>query len=51
MKQETVLVVDDEPLIRCYACDVIEAAGHHTKEAGNADDAMQMIAEDGITIV
>lgn len=51
MKQETVLVVDDEALIRCYVCDVIEAAGHQTKEAGNADEAMQMLADDTFTMV
>ena len=50
-EKPTVLVVDDEPFVRLYACGVMEEAGYPTKEAGDADEAMQLIATDGITIV
>ena len=46
----TVLVVDDEPLIRLYTCGLIEEAGYQTREA-NADEAMRQLAQDGISIV
>ncbi len=50
-EKPTVLIVDDEPFVRLYACGVMEEAGYPTKEAGDADEAMQLIAADGITIV
>jgi CheY-like chemotaxis protein len=40
-----VLVVDDEPLIRLYAVDVLNDAGFDTLEAANATEAMQLLAE------
>ena len=49
--QQTVLIVDDEPIIRMYVRDVLENAGHAAKEASNAQDALKLIAEDGITLV
>jgi two-component system, response regulator PdtaR len=47
----TVLVVDDEPLIRLYACGVLEEAGYPTKEAGDAEEAMRILADGRITIL
>lgn len=38
-----VLVVDDEPLIRMYATDVLEDAGFRVVEADNADVALTML--------
>lgn len=38
-----VLVVDDEPLIRMDAVDLIEEAAFATAEAGNADEALQIL--------
>lgn len=38
-----VLVVEDEPLLRFHAVDLIEAAGFDTVEAGNADDAIAIL--------
>jgi len=49
--KQTVLIVDDEPLIRLYVRGVLEDAGHLTKEASNAEDALKLIEEDGITLV
>ena len=39
-KSVTVLVVDDEPLIRMYAVDVLEDAGFAVVEASNGEDAL-----------
>ena len=50
-EKPTVLVVDDEPFIRLFACGVMEEAGYPTKEAGDAEEAMRLLAADGITIV
>ena len=49
--KQTVLIVDDEPLIRLYVRGVLEDEGHLTKEASNAEDALKLIEEDGITLV
>jgi len=37
-EKPTVLVVDDEPFVRLYACSVMEEAGYPTKEAGDAGE-------------
>ena len=50
-EKPTVLVVDDEPLIRLYACGVMEEAGYPTKEAGDAEEAMRILADGRITIL
>lgn len=39
----TVLVVEDEPLIRLSAVDLIEAAGFNVLEASNADEAIVLL--------
>ncbi len=39
----TVLVVEDEPLTRMSAIDVIEAAGYAVLEASNADEAIALL--------
>ena len=49
--KQTVLIVDDEPLIRLYVRGVLEDAGHLAKEASNAEDALRLIHEDGNTLV
>jgi CheY-like chemotaxis protein len=38
-----VLVVDDEPLVRMYAVDVLSDAGHVVFEAGDANEALALI--------
>lgn len=43
-----VLVVEDEPLIRLAAIDVLEDAGFVVIEAANADVAMDIIAAETI---
>ena len=49
--KKTVLIVDDEPLIRMYVREVLEDAGYQAKEASNAHDALELINDDGITLV
>ena len=49
--KQTVLIVDDEPLIRMYVRGVLEDAGYQAKEASNAQDALHLINNDGITLV
>ncbi|ACF00196.1 response regulator [Rhodopseudomonas palustris] len=47
-----VLVVEDEPLLRMNAVDMIEAAGFHVLEAGSADDAIEVLEKrDDICLV
>ena len=43
----TVLVVDDEPLIRWAVREILEDAGYGVVEAGSAREAMSRIAEAG----
>jgi CheY-like chemotaxis protein len=50
-EKQTVLIVDDEPIIRLLVRQILEDAGHEVKEASNADDALRLIADDGITVV
>ena len=38
-----VLVVEDEPLQRMHAVDIVEAAGFEVIEAGNADHAVRIL--------
>jgi len=49
--KQTVLIVDDEPLIRFLVRQILEDAGHEVKEASNADDALSLMAADGITVL
>jgi CheY-like chemotaxis protein len=50
-EKQTVLIVDDEAVIRLFVRVILEDAGHEVKEASNADDALRLIADDGITVV
>lgn len=45
----TVLVVEDDALVRMYGVDIFEEAGFNVLEAGNADDAL-MILSDGTEV-
>ena len=48
----TVLVVDDEPLIRLYAVDVLTDAGFEALEAADAEEALALLAENmAITVL
>jgi CheY-like chemotaxis protein len=38
-----VLVIEDEPLLRIDAVQVLEEAGYNTLEAGNADEAIALL--------
>ena len=41
------LVVEDEPLIRLFVCDVLEGAGLGVEEAGDADRALGLLSSLG----
>jgi CheY-like chemotaxis protein len=41
----TILVVDDEALLRMYALDVLEDYGFEVLEAQNADEALHVLGE------
>lgn len=43
MPQPTVLVVEDEPLIRMTVADDLQAAGFCVLEAGNTDEALRLL--------
>jgi CheY-like chemotaxis protein len=38
-----ILVVEDEPLVRMFAADILAEAGYAVLEAGTADEALQII--------
>ncbi|MER0238589.1 response regulator [Fulvimarina sp. MAC8] len=40
-----VLVVEDDPLLRMDAIDIVEDAGYRAHEAANADEAMELLCE------
>jgi CheY-like chemotaxis protein len=40
-----VLVIEDEPLLRLDAVQMLEDAGYHTLEAGNADEAIALLED------
>jgi CheY-like chemotaxis protein len=42
----TVLVVDDEPLVRMDLVDMLEAAKYHTREASCAAEAVEILEQD-----
>jgi CheY-like chemotaxis protein len=51
-KRPVVLIVEDEFLLRMHAVDMIEAAGFVVVEAGNADEAIEVLeARPDITVV
>jgi CheY-like chemotaxis protein len=41
--QPTVLIVDDDPIVRMIAVDFVEASGFLTVEANNADEAIAIL--------
>ncbi|KKB81313.1 hypothetical protein VW35_02500 [Devosia soli] len=43
---ETVLVVDDEPLVRMIAVEILEDLGYHVVEAGDGPEAMRHLNSD-----
>jgi len=50
--REVVLVVEDDPILRLNAVDIVEEAGFIALEATNADDAISLLeARDDIRIV
>jgi CheY-like chemotaxis protein len=44
---ETVLVVEDEPSIRGLACEMLEAHGYRTLDAGSAEEALGLAVRHG----
>ena len=51
MAKNTLLVVDDEAVIRTYVRDLLQEAGYAVKEAANAHEAIGVLEEDGIIAV
>jgi CheY-like chemotaxis protein len=51
MPVASVLIVDDEPLIRAYARTIVEEAGYAAAEARDAADAMRALAEEAVDVV
>jgi CheY-like chemotaxis protein len=43
---ETILVVDDEPLVRMVAIDVLEEHGYRVLDAGDGPEALRMLRSD-----
>ncbi len=39
----TVLIVEDEPLVRMHGCDMLESAGYDVLEAETADEALSLL--------
>ena len=46
MRKTTILVIEDEPLIRMTIADDLERAGFAVLEAGNAEEALRLLADD-----
>lgn len=51
MAKNTLLVVDDEPSSRMYVRELLQEAGYAVQEAANADDAIDLLEDDGIIAV
>ena len=49
--QETILIVDDEKIVRQLLISILSAAGYPCIEAGNADDALQQLKNRDVSIV
>jgi CheY-like chemotaxis protein len=47
----SVLVVDDEPLLRQFMCEVLKEAGYAVAEAGSPDEALMLLAARAFTVV
>jgi CheY-like chemotaxis protein len=47
---ETILVVDDEVLIRMVICDYLRECGYRVLEAANADEAMLVLQQDDVAL-
>ncbi len=48
---KVILVVDDEPLLRCFVRAILEDIGYAVKEAANVHDALVLLDADGIDVV
>jgi CheY-like chemotaxis protein len=44
---ETILVVEDEELVRDFACRYLEAQGYHCVEAANGKEALEIVQRRG----
>ena len=47
----SVLVVDDEPILRQFICAVLEEAGYTVAEAGTPDEALMLLAGRAFNLV
>jgi two-component system, response regulator PdtaR len=46
-----ILLVDDDPLVRAFACDAMEGAGYEVVEVGNVDQAMHVLENGAFSVV
>ena len=51
MGAASVLVVEDEPLVRDYVSDLLGQSGFEVVEASNGEEALSLIAEGGVCAV
>lgn len=50
-RPRTILIVDDEPLIRFATVDALEQAGYEVVEAGNADEALVLLGRKAVDVL
>jgi len=50
-KQKTVLVVDDDPILREFFRTTLESSGYRVKEASDGEEAVQRMKRNGVDIV
>ncbi|MGO4439792.1 PAS domain S-box protein [Rhizobium sp. RAF56] len=48
---KSVLVVEDEPLIRMATTDMLQELGYHVREAGSAEEALAMLEDKAASII
>jgi CheY-like chemotaxis protein len=51
MSDPSVLVVDDEPLIRATVCEMLDMAGYHAISAANGAEALTLLVASSMDIV
>jgi DNA-binding NtrC family response regulator len=51
MAQCSVLVVDDDPAIRCCIREILEEEGYSIAEAPGCDQALRLLCDDGFRVV
>ena len=50
-QSDTILVVDDEPLVRMHSADILEDAGYEVFEAADADEALAVLNQKHVQLL